>query len=119
MEDNDDDSDSDSSDCDSDSDEDMNDDDDSDEDDDMNSNSDNSSSSEFPHRESQYYYDPTGNTMRCTGGQFTYGINPSAGALFFLALTSPLVAARKLWEEEPEMDQLPTLRASSDFAWAA
>ena len=97
-------------------DEDMDDDEDEDVD---SSSSDTSASGEFPRRESQYYYDPTGNTMRCTGGQFTYGINPSAGAVYFLALTSPLTAARKLWEEEPEIDQLPTLRASSDFAWGA
>ncbi|KAI4682266.1 uncharacterized protein J4E88_005156 [Alternaria novae-zelandiae] len=65
----------------------------------------------------QYYLDPSGKRQRCTASTYTFGVNPTAGALFFVSRSSPFETAKMLWKYAPKASELPELRASSDFAW--
>ncbi|KAH6878348.1 hypothetical protein BKA58DRAFT_452356 [Alternaria rosae] len=64
------------------------------------------------------YYNVDGRRYRVTTADFTIGINPKAGIVFFLQRVSPANAAVKMWGvPSVKLDKLPALRQSSDIAW--
>jgi hypothetical protein len=58
-------------------------------------------------------------TAQVTGGFSTIGVNPDSGVVFFISRKSAVNAAKLLWgQDPPPKDEMPALRANSDFAWA-
>ncbi|EDU42564.1 conserved hypothetical protein [Pyrenophora tritici-repentis Pt-1C-BFP] len=67
----------------------------------------------------QTYVAPGGRVNRVTGAFSTIGVNPISGMVFFISRKSAFEAAKALWgQNSPHEDELPALRATSDFAWA-
>ncbi|KAJ8112784.1 hypothetical protein OPT61_g4923 [Boeremia exigua] len=67
---------------------------------------------------SQQYYMVGEKRLRETQAYSTIGINPTAGALFFLNRLSPAKAAQETWNlPEVRKEWLPALASSSDHAW--
>jgi hypothetical protein len=46
------------------------------------------------------------------------GVNTDSGIIYFINYRSPAKAAYIIWNHDPHSDELPALRAGSDFAWA-
>ncbi|KAF1357235.1 hypothetical protein EJ07DRAFT_129930 [Lizonia empirigonia] len=55
---------------------------------------------------------------RSTEGYHRIGVNAPGGAIMALDHRSPASAAETLWGHTPNTDELPHIRAASDFAWA-
>ncbi|KAF3039950.1 hypothetical protein E8E12_008925 [Didymella heteroderae] len=67
----------------------------------------------------QQYYMVGSKRYRETEAYSTIGINPDAGAVYFLNRLSPANAARDNWNiPEVRKEWLPALASSSDHAWA-
>ncbi|KAH4262798.1 hypothetical protein HBH70_112040 [Parastagonospora nodorum] len=66
------------------------------------------------------WYEVNGVWYRETGGFARIGINVVSGIIYFLARSSPEVAAEAYWDvDEVPSDALPKLRSSSDLTWAS
>ncbi|KAH7396084.1 hypothetical protein BKA66DRAFT_484836, partial [Pyrenochaeta sp. MPI-SDFR-AT-0127] len=64
----------------------------------------------------QRYY-VGGREYRVTSATSVIGINQSAGMIFFINIKSPGKAAESYWGYKPRNEELPALRAQSDYAW--
>lgn len=63
-------------------------------------------------------YEVCGKEYRVTNAEHTIGVNPEAGAVYAMQLSSAAKAARRLWKRAPLTEELPAICSVSDIAWA-
>ncbi|CAI6337378.1 unnamed protein product [Periconia digitata] len=68
---------------------------------------------------SKQEYEVDGKKYRVTGAELQIAVNPSGGVIFQQYVTSPMTAAKDLWNRDPALNELPELRALSDIMWGA